>query len=156
MPLLEDLLLRFRRVWSPPGPVTGQAGVPEEAGTHLDDELRDVTAALDEIEREGQDLVQAAESKAAEIVGAARLESERIVEAARRSAPRVRADNAAACIRDRQQEINVLIATAEDEADDIRMRARSRIRAVVDGVVADIYVRTSSSEGQGAGLMGRG
>lgn len=149
MPLIADLLLRFRRVWAPPGPVAGQAGVPEDAAAHLNDELRDLTAALQAIEDEGEEIVRAAQAEAATIAEAARAESARIVEAARGGAPAVRAERAAARVRDREVEIDRVIADAERDAAAIRDRARSRMQPLVSRVVADILAAASPEEEEG-------
>ena len=154
MPLIEDLLLRFRRVWAPPGPVAGQAGVPEDAAAHLNDELRDLTTALQTIEDEGAEIVRAAQAEAVSIAEAARAESARIVEAARAGAPTVRAERAAARVRDRQAEIDRVIAAAEREAVAIRERARSRMQTVVSLVVADVLASASPEEERHARVVG--
>lgn len=152
--MLEDLLLRFRRVWAPPGPVSGQAGVPEEAGTQHEDELRELTAALEAIDQEGQRMIRAANAEAAEIMQNARSEAERVVATARARAPEVRANNAAARIRNRQREIDELIAASEREADTIRTRASARLQPIVDRVAAGIFAGIGSLEEQHARVMG--
>lgn len=155
MPLLEDLLLRFRRVWAPPGPVEGQAGVPVDLERTLDDELHELTMALGAIDQEGQAIVQAADAQAARLIAAARVESAHIVEDARSRAPDVRARKAAARTRDRDDEIKALIALAESGASDIRARARSRMQPLVDRVKEDVLAASTSAwEDQHARVMG--
>ena len=155
MPLLEDLLLRFRRVWAPPGPVEGQSGVPADLERTLDDELRELTLALSAIDREGQAIVQAAESEAAAIIAGARGESARIVEAARSRVPDVRAGKAAARTQDREEDVKALLANAETGAREMRARARSRMQPLVDRVKADVFAESAGSwEEQHARVMG--
>ncbi len=155
MPLLEDLLLRFRRVWAPPGPVEGQAGVPTDLERTLDDELRELTVALSAIDQEGQAIVQAAESEAAAIVAEARAESARIVEAARSRVPDVRAGKAAARMQDREEDVKALIARAETGANEMRSRARSRMQPLVNRVKGDVLAESAGSwEEQDARVMG--
>ena len=154
MPLIEDLLLRFRRVWAPPGPVAGQAGVPEDAAAHLNDELRDLTVALQSIEEEGDEIVRAAQAQATSIAEAARVEAARIVETARAGAPAVRAERAAARVRDRQAEIDRVIADAQTQAAVIRERARERMQPVVSRVVADVLALGSPEEEGRARVVG--
>lgn len=156
MPLIEDVLLRFRRVWAPPGPVAGQAGVPEDAGAYLNDELRELTAALQSIGQEGDEILNAAQVEAASITEAARAESARMVEAARRSAPTVRAARAAARVRDRQAEIDGVIADARGEAALIRERALSRMQPLVVRVAADVLAPASTEEVGHARVVGGG
>jgi hypothetical protein len=155
VPLLEDLLLRFRRVWAPPGPVEGQAGVPTDLQGKLDDELRELTVELSSIDQDGQAIVQAAESEGAAIVAAARAESVRRMEAARARLPEIRAKSAATRIRDRQAQIDELIAKAESDAEGIRSRARSHMQPFVDRVAADVLAGLdAASEEQHARVMG--
>lgn len=146
MPLLEDLLLRFRRVWAPPGPVVGQPGVPTDLAAGLDDELRDLSIELAAIAREGEGVVQAAEAEARSIIDAARTESVRIVEAARIAAPEVRRSKAAAKIRDRRAEIDRLIADAQAAAGEIRFRAQERMPPLIERVVADVLAEQPEEE----------
>lgn len=155
MPLLEDLLLRFRRVWAPPGPVAGQAGVPEDQGGRVDDELRELSAALNSVDLEAQDLLRAAEVEAASIADAGRIESERIAEEARLRAPDARARRAAQRVIDRQTEIDGLLAEAERQAVELRARSRSRMQPVVDDVAAEILAGADASGVDGARVMGR-
>ena len=157
MPLLEDLLLRFRRVWAPPGPVEGQAGVPADLERSLDDELRELTVALSAIDREGEAIVRAAESEAAAIIAVARAESVRVVDGARARVPDVRAGKAAARIQEREEGVIALIAKAESDASEMRSRARSRMAPLVDRVKADVLDELASPvEEQHARVMGGG
>ncbi len=155
MPLLEDLLLRFRRVWAPPGPVAGQPGVPSDLAAELDDELRDLSIGLAAIAREGEGIVQAAEAEARSIIDSARAEAVRLVEAARIAAPAVRSQKASAKIRDRESEIQRLVADAEEEAAALRRRGRSRMQQVVERVVADVFAGQPAEE-QHARVVGGG
>lgn len=146
MPLLEDVLLRFRRVWAPPGPVAGQAGVPSDLAAGLDDELRDLSIELAAIAREGQGIVQAAESQARSTLDAARTQAVRIVEAARIAAPDVRTETAKAKIRDRRAEVDRLIAEAEMEAAALQRRARDRMPALIGTVAAAVFAAQPAEE----------
>lgn len=146
MPLLEDLLLRFRRVWAPPGPVVGQPGVPTDLAAGLDDELRDLTIELSAIAREGEGVVQGAEAEARSIIDAARTQSVRIVEAARIAAPEVRSSKAAAKIRDRRAEIDRLILDAQAAAGEIKSRAEDRMPALIERVVAEVLAEHPEEE----------
>ncbi len=139
MPLLDDFLLRFRRVWAPPGPVAGQAAVPADLEARVDDELRELTSELSSIDDEGKSIVQTAEAEAAKIVAAAQSEADRLIGTARGKLPEVRASKAAACIRDRKAERDQLTASAEKQAIDLRDRALSRIQSVAGRVVSDVF-----------------
>jgi len=155
VPLLEDLLLRFRRVWAPPGPVAGQSGVPEDLAATTDDELRDLSLALAAIDENGRAIVVESERQAAAIISAAMTESARIVETARERAPRVRADRAASRVRDRSAEIERLLAAAARDADAIRARASQGMEPAVARVVANVYGTPASSEVESARVVGR-
>lgn len=146
MPLLEDLLLRFRRVWAPPGPVVGQPGVPTDLAAGLDDELRELSIELAAIAREGQGVVQAAEAEARSIIDAARTQSVRIVEAARIAAPEVRSSKAAAKMRDRRAEIDRLTADAETAAAAITRRVQDRMPALIERVVGEVLAEQPREE----------
>lgn len=156
VPLLEDLLLRFRRVWAPPGPAAGQAGVPEDAAAHRGDELHEVFEALQAIEDEGREVIRIAEAEAASVGEAARAECGQILEAARTRAPQVRAARAALRVREREADIDQLIAAAEQQARAIRERARARAQPIVDQVVADVFAATTSLEEGHARVVGGG
>jgi ElaB/YqjD/DUF883 family membrane-anchored ribosome-binding protein len=157
MPLLEDFLLRFRRVWAPPGPVTGQAAVPADLDARVDDELRELTSELRAIDEGGQSVVRAAESEAATIIAAARSEAESAIQAARSRLPEVRATRAAARIRDREADLNDVIAEAAKQAADLRDRARSRMQDFVDKAVTDVFADTAESlEEEHARIVGGG
>lgn len=155
MAALDDFLLRFRRVLAPPGLVGGQLGAPVDLAASLDDELRDVTTALAAIAHEAEAIVRKAESEADSITSDARLEATSLVEAARVRAPRVRAEYAAARIRDRHAEIADLIAGAEKAAADITEQARARMRPLVERLVEDVLA-AAPAEGRHARVVGRG
>jgi hypothetical protein len=156
MPMLEDLLLRFRRAWAPPGPVAGQAAVPVDLQARVEDELRELTGELSAIEQEGQAAVHTAEVKAAAIITAARAEAERAVESARSRLPEARAISAAGRIRDRQDQMDALIASAELEVADLHSLAVSRTSGIVDQVVVAVFADIeSASEVPNARVLGR-
>jgi cell division septum initiation protein DivIVA len=155
--MLEDFLLRFRRVWAPRGPAAGQAAVPTDEKSRISDELRELTAALKAIEQEGVEIVLAAEKEAAEVIASAQAEAERATETARSRLPEVRASRAGARFRDREATIEALAADAQKAAQDLRTRAHSRMPDVTKGVLADIFAITEgSSEGRHASVVGGG
>jgi hypothetical protein len=139
MPVLEDMLLRFRRGWTPPGPVMGQAGVPEDLEARVDDELRDLSAHLASIDEEGQALIRAADAEAGSILAAARAQARQVIEAAQSQLAGVRALGAADRIEDRQAAMERLMAGAEREAADLRVRARSRLARTVQAALAEAF-----------------
>jgi len=145
MPLLEDFLLRFRRVWAPPGPVAGQAPVPADLEARIDDELHELTSALSAIDDEGKSIVQSAESEAAKIVAAAQSEADRVIESARGKLPEVRASSATARISNRKTEADQVIASAEKQAIDLRDRAVARMQSFAGRVVGDVFEQVAGS-----------
>jgi vacuolar-type H+-ATPase subunit H len=145
MPLLEDFLLRFRRVWAPPGPVAGQAPVPADLEARIDDELHELTSALSAIDDEGKSIVQSAESEAAKIVAAAKSEADRLIESAQGKLPEVRASSATARISNRKTEADQLIASAETQAIDLRDRAVARMQSFAGRVVGDVFEPVAGS-----------
>jgi ElaB/YqjD/DUF883 family membrane-anchored ribosome-binding protein len=155
MPLLEDLLLRFRRIWSPPGGVVGQAGVPEEAGARLDDEIREVSAVLAQIDDEAAAVVASAGRQAASTLAAADAESARLVESARARLPQVRAQSAAARLHLRQTAIDHVLAESEARAREVGDHARARMPALVAQVVEEMLGSTAVEEDHARVVGGR-
>jgi cell division septum initiation protein DivIVA len=145
MPLLDDFLLRFRRVWAPPGPAAGQAAVPADLEARVDDELSELTSALNAIDGEGKSIVQAAEAEAAKVLAAAQSEADRLIETARGKLPEVRASRATARISDRKTERDQLIASAEKQAVDLRDRAMTRMQSFAGRVVGDVFEQVAGS-----------
>lgn len=143
---LEDILLRFRRVWAPPGPVMGQAGVPTDLMARVDDELRELTVLLAAIDEEGDAIVRAAEAESASLVARARADADSAIEAARRRAPEVRATGASARFEDRQRAMNSLLAGAKNDAADLTGRAVTRMDDVVSQVVESMFAHLSQEE----------
>lgn len=157
MPLLEDFLLRFRRVWAPPGPVSGQVAVPEDLEARVDDELRELTSALGAIEIECQAVVREAETAAAKIIAEARTEAEHTIQAARSRLPDLRATRAAVRIQDRESRMSEVVTEADRQAAELRDRARSRMPGIVEEALADVFADTAARPGEGhARVMGGG
>lgn len=151
---LEDILLRFRRVWAPPGPVMGQSGVPSDLQARVDDELRELTALLASIDEEGQAVLRAAQAEAAKIVAQAQAGAERAIEAAQLRLPEVRAQGASARIKDRQVVIDTLLVRADKDANELRGRSRKRLAGMVAEVLARTFVGVPAEEGH-ARIVGR-
>ena len=139
MPMLEDLLLRFRRVWAPPGPVVGQAGVPNDLVARLDDELGELTEELAALDEEARVVVGEAEAEAARLVAAAQAAADAEARLAQSRLPEVRASGAAGRIRDRQSVVDDLMKRAAGDADDLRKRSRKRMNGMVEGVLAELF-----------------
>ncbi len=156
MPLLEDLLLRFRRIWSPPGPVAGQPGVPEEAGARLDDEVRELSGELGSIDEEAAGIERDAAHQAAGIVDAAAAEAERTVADARARLPSLRAERAALRIRDRQADVERVVAEAGKEGAALLVRARSRTPELVKALVEEVFAEAETPEEGHARVLGGG
>jgi F0F1-type ATP synthase membrane subunit b/b' len=154
LPLLDDLLLRFRRIWAPVGPVAGQTGVPEEAGAGLDTEITDLSRELAAIDDEATAILRAAEEQAAGIRAAAHAEASRIGEQARTDLPGVRASQAARRVEERQAEIGQVLAAAEQSAGEIRERARSRMPELVDRVAAEVFGSVAAAKEDHARVLG--
>lgn len=155
MPLLEDFLLRFRRVWAPPGPVAGQAGVPQDLAATIEDELRDLSLELETIDTRGREIVREAEAESDAIAASALNAASKIVETARERAPAVRAASAAARVRDRADEIDSLLARAAQDAQSMRDRAGPRMDPVVRKVVERVLAAPAISEAGHARVVGR-
>jgi cell division septum initiation protein DivIVA len=151
---LEDILLRFRRVWAPPGPVMGQAGVPADLQARVEDELRELTALLASIDEEGKAVLRAADEEAAKIIARAGADAASAIEEAQRTAPEVRAAGAALRIKDRQAATDSLLARAHDDAAQLRDRARERMDGFISAAVSRTFA--SLAEESDARIVGRG
>ncbi len=156
MPLLNDLLLRLRRIWAPVGPAAGHAGVPEEAGTGLETEIADLAHELAAIDNEAMTIERDAKEKAAAIREAARAEASRIREQARGQLPAVRASQAARRVEDRQGEIASVLLAAEQSARAVRDRANARMPALVGRVVGEVFRSVAAAKEDHAGVVGGG
>lgn len=154
MPLLDDLLLRLRRIWAPVGPAAGQAGVPEEAGAGLDAEIADLSRELAAIDDEAIAILRAAEEQAAGIRSAAHLEASRISEQARTQLPRVRASQAARRIEERQAEIAQVLSAARQSAGEIREGARSRMPLLVGRIADEVFGSVVAAKENHARVVG--
>ncbi len=154
MPLLEDFLLRFRRVWAPPGPVVGQAGVPTDLEARLDDELRELTEQLAALDEEAQAVVRAAEAEAARLVATAQAAVDDDARLAQSGLPEVRANGAAARIHDRQSVMEDVMVRAARDAADLRERSRERMAGLVELVLSDLF--TQALEESDAHVVGGG
>ena len=155
MPLLDDLLLRLRRIWAPVGPAAGQPGVPEEAGAGLETEIADLTRELAGIDDEAAAMVRAAEEQAAGIRAAGLAEASRIGERARDELPAARAAQAARRVEDRQAEIAKILQAAEQAAREVRARASARMPELVGRVTAEVFGSVPAKEDH-ARLVGGG
>ena len=139
MPLLEDLLLRFRRVWAPPGPVTGQAGVPADLDARIENELQQLTVQLAGFEAESEAVVHDAQLRADAIIAAARAAAEHDLVAARSRLSEVRARSALARASRREADIARLMETAEREAEAVRVRAGTHRALLVEAAVDEVF-----------------
>src|SRR5512140_1462343 len=102
---LADLLHRFRRFGTPPGPPSAGLGVPARPGESLAAELLPVFSAVDEIEAEAQAIAASAEPEAARVLAAGREEAARIRAEGIREAERARAQVVAASEREAAAEL---------------------------------------------------
>lgn len=156
MPLLEDLLLRFRRVWAPPGPVTGQAGVPADLDARLENELQQLTVQLAAVEAECDAIVRDAEREAEAILSGARQKADRALAEARASIPTVRSNSAVSRASRREAEIEKLLDDAAARAAEVRRRAETRMRPVVAEAVRSVFADLAEqAKENGAGAVGR-
>lgn len=126
MPAFSDLLNRFRRLGTPPGPPAAGLGVPARAGASLAAELLPVFAAVDLVEDEVRAIRESAEPEAQEVIAAARAQAARIRSDGARQAESERAAVMEACERDSHAELARIAANAEAEAERIAGTAAAR------------------------------
>jgi len=125
---LRSMLERFRR----------SAGVPASVGGELAAELAPVFAALDEIEREVDDLREQSQAALANRLRETEEEVRRIVDEGRRLAAQERDDALRSAWREADAEACALAHAANAEADVIRRRGAERIPALVAEVLARV------------------
>ncbi len=135
---LSDLLHRFRRFGTPPGPPSAGLGVPARPGEALAAELLPIFAAVDEIESDARAIAEAAAPEAERVLAAGRAEAERIRDDGIREAERVRAEVAAAGELAAQAELARIAADSEREVARIQEVSAARRDALVAQVVARV------------------
>jgi hypothetical protein len=132
---LSDLLHRFRRFGTPPGPPSAGLGVPARPGESLAAELLPLFSAVDEIEAEAQAIAASAEPEAERVLAAGREEAARISADGTQEAERARAQVAAASERETAAELARIAAAAELEVARIAEVSAARRDALVRQVV---------------------
>ena len=141
MPAFSDLLNRFRRLGTPPGPPAAGLGIPARAGASLAAELLPVFAAVDLVEDEARAIRESAGPEAQEAIAAGRLQAAGIRADGARRAESERAEAIATRERGSRAELARIAADAESEAARIAATAAARrpelIARVVDHVVGD-------------------
>ena len=126
---IGGFLERFRR--------TG--GVPAAVGGEATTELAVVFAALDEIEREVEELRERSQVAAARYVHEAEDEVEMILAEARARAESEREDAFLAGVRAADAEAARVVAAAEDAARRIRKTGEERLPGVVAAVLTRVF-----------------
>lgn len=135
MPSVRDILLRFRRSVTPPGPALVRMAPPGDSRTALEAELAPFFEVID---RARSDLAspEEAQQRAAEVVRRARAEADELLRHTDERLARIRAEAA----RRRRQKVSEDVARIDKEAEEeivrIRHQARSRMPGLVDRVMA--------------------
>jgi len=135
MPALSDLLRRFRRLGTPPGPPAAGLGVPARAGASLAAELLPVFAAIDLVEDEARAIRDTAGPEAEEAIAMARAQAAGLRADGARRAESERADVAAAQEDGSRAELARIAADAEAEAARIASAAAARRPDLVARIV---------------------
>jgi hypothetical protein len=125
---LRSLLERFRR----------GAGVPASVGGELAAELAPVFAALDEIEREVDDLREQSQAAVADRLRETEDEIRRIVQDGRRRAIQERDEALTSAWREADAEAVAVARAAKAEGDEVRRRGAERMPALVAEVLARV------------------
>jgi vacuolar-type H+-ATPase subunit H len=135
MPALSDLLRRFRRLGTPPGPPAAALGVPARAGASLAAELLPVFAAVDLVEDEARAIRDSAAPEAEQAIAAARAHAARVRADGARRAESERAEVVAVHEDGSRAELARIAAGAEDEAARIASVAAARRPDLVARIV---------------------
>ncbi|CAL9657001.1 hypothetical protein SUDANB105_06843 [Streptomyces sp. enrichment culture] len=132
----RDFLTRFRPTASPGRAAPG--GVPADRSAELRAELGPSLGLLEQAEAEARAVRRQADAAAASRRREAERQAEEIVAEAREEAERVRARTAERVLRAAEGKAAALLAGSEREAVVVRDRARSRMPAFADRVVARV------------------
>ncbi|MGI5133250.1 hypothetical protein ACQEXA_00205 [Streptomyces sp. CA-106110] len=131
---LRDFLARFRPTGAPGAAVTG---VPADRAAERAAELEPSLALLSDVQEEAARIRAAADQEAAAIRKSAARQAADIVAAARAQAPHVRRDAAMPARGAALREVEGRVAAGERTASLVHERARERMPALVDRMVAD-------------------
>jgi len=140
----RDFLERFRPSGTPGA--AARPGVPADRLAERSAELEPVFARLAETEAEAA-TIRAAASREAQL---RRHQGEERAQAAlaagRRQVAADRAELAAHVLRQVSAETAAIVGAAEDEAEAVRARARQRLPAMVERVVADVHAELTATQ----------
>lgn len=134
LPSVRDILWRFRRSVTPPGPALVRMAPPADSRTALAAELAPLFEAIDEA---GSDLASPDEARdrAAETVRRARAEADGLLRRIDAGLAEVRSDAAHRRREQAGEQIDRIRKEGEAEVARIHTRAESRLPAMVDRVM---------------------
>jgi hypothetical protein len=136
MATARDLLHRFRPAGAPGA--ASATGVPVDRGADLEAELRPLFDRLTVTERECALIVEHAQTIADRVRAGAIDRARAVVVAARERVDGERADVAAQARRRGEEESAAMLATASDEAAQVRRMAGERLPSQVEAVLAAV------------------
>jgi len=134
MPDLDRFLRRFRRLVAPPGRPR-PAGVPLDREAALSDELAEVFAAIDAIQKEAEAIGKEGRKKAEALRSEAEEEVRRVISDGEDQADRVRAEEAARHRGRLREDVQKTLARALGDAEEVRKRADDRLDEFAGRVV---------------------
>lgn len=154
MPLLADVLARFRRTWAPTPGVGAGPGVPEDRPALVAQEVSVLFQDLDAMAAEAASIREQAERERERIVESARQEAARIAAAATDRVPQVRARTAAARLREIHRAGAAELEQAEQRAAAIRKAAAERMPGIERRILDAVFAGVAEGEARGAGVVG--
>ncbi|MDF3293286.1 hypothetical protein [Streptomyces silvisoli] len=148
MATFRDFLMRFRPA-SAPGPTA--TGVPADRSAELAAELAAPLALLEETESEARTIRERAAEEARRIRREADLRAAQLLSEARDQAVPLRQETAAHTRATAEREAVELLAAGDHMVTALRRRARERVPALVDRVVAQVRhdLRASGTDEEG-------
>ncbi len=140
---MKDILRRFRRSVTPPGPALVRMAPPVDSRTALEAELAPLFEAVDEA-RSDLASPEAAHERATEVVRQARAEADELLRHTDEGLAALRAEAARRRREQVNKEIERLTRESDTEIARIHQRAESRLPGLVDRVMS--CVRTGGQE----------
>ncbi len=138
MPVLRDLLDRFRRGLAPPGPALARVAPPVDRRVLVEAELAGTFASLDAAAVAPDERTAAARSAASDAIADAEAAADELLRHTDRRLARLRTEAASERRSAIDEELARIAASSESERARIEAQARDRIPGLVDRVMTRV------------------
>jgi len=147
VPLLSDLLTRFRRTWAPAARLGANPAVPEDRPSELSEEARPLFHDLDALAREADAVRAAARAECDRVLANAQAQAAAVRADAEARLPRERAAAAAAQAQDIERTAAAELEEARVKAERTLAEGHRRLPATVDALVGNLFTAIQSAKG---------